>query len=85
MDKLKFTNADTAAKYEAAVSRDRTIHIPGRYSGKLSAIPPDVAQALIDMEDNQVKAKGAENAQVKPGVKNIPLTPPPSPDTNTKD
>ena len=57
--KLTFANPDTAAKFEALVSKDRTITIPGKFSGKLSKVPPDVAQLMVDMQDNQLKVKGA--------------------------
>lgn len=52
-----FSNAETEAKFESVFGVDKRITLPGKYSGMLSNIPPDIAQALIDMKDNQVKAK----------------------------
>lgn len=57
-DAMKFfSNPETEAKFEAPLGVDKTISIPGKYMGKLSNIPPDVAQAMVDMEDNQVKLR----------------------------
>ncbi len=52
-----FTNPDTEAKYEPCFGMDKVITLPGDYSGKLSGISPEQAQKLIDMGDNQVKAR----------------------------
>jgi hypothetical protein len=65
-----FSNADTANAYEATLGRDKVVHIPGKYSGKLSAIPPDIAEAMVAMGDNQVRRKGAAAPAVRlPAVK----------------
>lgn len=52
-----FTNPDTESRFEAPMGVDKTINVPGKYSGLLSEITPDVAEALIKMEDNQVSAR----------------------------
>lgn len=52
-----FTNPDTEAKYEPCFGMDKVITLPGEYAGKLSGISPEQAQKLIDMGDNQVKAR----------------------------
>ncbi|MBV9989371.1 MAG: hypothetical protein JO301_16955 [Chitinophagaceae bacterium] len=73
-----FKNPETEAKYESVFMKDKDITIPGQYSGKLSAISPEIAQKLIDMEDNQVKAKAATSGAVKPAGKDIKADAPPA-------
>lgn len=52
-----FKNADVEAKYIAPFGADPEIHIPGKYSGKLSGISLEVAEKLVAMKDNQVQLK----------------------------
>jgi hypothetical protein len=56
---FKFKDQQTAEKFESVFGVDKHITIPGKYSGKLSDISPEIAKSLIDMGDNQVKAKGS--------------------------
>lgn len=55
-----FTDPATAEKYEPVFGVDKTITIPGKYSGPLSKISPDIAALLIEMGDNQVKEKAGQ-------------------------
>lgn len=56
---VQFNNKLVAAKYEAVFAKDKTIHIPGMFSGKISNITPEVAERLLAGGDNQIKLKPA--------------------------
>lgn len=46
-----------AKSYDSVFGVDKHIHVPGLFSGMLSDINTDVAEALISMGDNQVVKK----------------------------
>lgn len=63
---LTFTNDLTAGKFVCQVDEDRTIHIPRKYSGLLSNIPPAIAEGMIERGSNLVALKTAPEAPAKP-------------------
>lgn len=63
---VQFNNKLVAAKYEAVFAKDKTIHIPGMFSGKLSNITPEVAERLVAGGDNQIKLKAPPAPKADP-------------------
>ncbi|NNV57381.1 hypothetical protein [Limnovirga soli] len=66
---VQFNNNLVAAKYEAVFDKDKNITLPGKFSGKLSNITPEVAELLIQTGDNQIKLKAAPAPKPEPGKK----------------
>ena len=54
---IQFSDAATKDKYEALVDTDRMVHKAGLYSGMLSDITPEMAEAFISGGTNLIKAK----------------------------
>lgn len=52
-----FKDAKVNEAYSSALGIDKAITVPGVYSGPLSGISVEVAEALIKMGDNQVVKK----------------------------
>lgn len=62
----KFTNAETAAKYEyTGPTWRKGIAWPGVYEGKVCDIPPAVAQKLVDTKHPLFKLKAGAKAEAK--------------------
>jgi len=57
MAEVKFTNPQTAEKYELVSPIDKRITVHKQFSGMLSAITPEVAAGLVARGSNLVKAK----------------------------
>ncbi|HRH61022.1 MAG TPA: hypothetical protein PL045_10660, partial [Chitinophagaceae bacterium] len=76
---LALTNKEVAAKYDCTVAKDRTVHVVGIYSGKLSAITPDAAAAIIANGTNVLAEKKPAAAPVKAEVA------PPAPEKEKKE
>lgn len=54
---LQFTDAQTAAKYEATVEQDRMIHMPCTYAGMLSNITLAAGDKLYTEKSNLIRLK----------------------------
>lgn len=66
---VKFSNPDTAKKFECLLTKDVSIRVlqaknkegkPAPYSGKVSAITPEVAAQMVAEGVNYVVEKAAE-------------------------
>lgn len=55
-----FNDKKVAKSYDAVLGIDKHISLPGVYDGMLSDITVDVAEALINIGDNQVVKKTDE-------------------------
>ncbi len=56
---IVFIDQETLQGFQALVTEDPMVHIPGVYSGQLSAITPAVAAGLVKRKSNLLKAKVA--------------------------
>jgi len=52
-----FTNEIVSENCNCKVEKDRTIHVPGIYSGLLSKITPKAAARMIKTKSNLIKLK----------------------------
>ena len=54
---MEFNNKEVAEKYESIMGKDRTIHVPGIYSGLLSNITTKAAERMVIDKSNLITAK----------------------------
>ena len=62
MPNLDFNNPQTKEKFECNVEKDRMVHKPQVYSGLLSNITPEMADAMVKDGSNVIKEKAAAAA-----------------------
>lgn len=59
MTPLKFTNPDVAATFDCTTDFERVVKVPGIYSGLLSNITLDAANAMVAQGHQALKIKKA--------------------------
>jgi hypothetical protein len=66
MSDFKFIDAAVEAKYKSTFGVDKKVTIPLKYSGMLSNISLEIADALVAMGDNQIALKETTVAKATP-------------------